>query len=552
MGSRSSIFKRAVVSLAAVMALAILIVEVTNMYVIYKDGIRAQELFEQTIYTYGSYWESRLDATTKSILSLTGMQNGTEFGQLCLNDDQLETEIAKLQLRDKLTDMRTRYNQEITSFVYVPAKNIYFSIYEDNIDYNMKESMNKSIREYIDSGEYEDWKSWYIIDIADIPYLIRTYHLDNGYIGVMYRVSKILNGLYNKEDDWQLNAVDENENILLQYGEVPNGRIVSYTYHLKNTKLSINTLITSSSIYNNSDLRMLILIGAVLVAAVLIGLVIGFQSRLVFNPLEKLRLAMESYSQGNLEERLPKLNDNSQISQLYQTYNDMVDQIKNLKIQVYEKELEKQRINSDFLKIQIQPHFYTNIMNLIYGLAQMKDYASVQKLSLACGRYFRYLLGRKGTFVPLVEELRCLESYIEIQKCRYQDKFQAEIQMEPGLENQLVLPLAVQTFLANSVKHNIARVPVLNVYVKIEKTNDKKIRIVVRDNGVGIEENTLKKLEKKESIEKNGEHIGIQNILERIKTSYGQEADIQIRSDNTGTEITLFLPVLLDDEVEEV
>ena len=551
MDSRNSIFKRVVVSLVAVMTLAILIVEVTNMYVIYKDGIRAQELFEQTIDTYGSYWESRLDATTKSILNLTSIENGTEFEQLCLNDDKLETEIAKLQLRDKLTDMCTRYNQEITSFVYVPDKNIYFGVYEENTDYNMKESINERIRKYIDSGEYEDWKSWYVIDVEDVSYLIRTYHLDNGYIGVMYKVSNILNGLYNREDDWQLNAVDENDHILLQHGDIQKGRIVSYTYHLKNTQLYINTLIPSSSIWNNSGLRMLILIGAVLVAAMLIGLVIGFQSRLVFNPLEQLRLAMESYSQGNLGKRLPKLNGNSQISQLYQTYNDMADQIQNLKIQVYEKELEKQRINSDFLKIQIQPHFYTNIMNLIYGLAQMKDYASVQKLSLACGRYFRYLLGRKGTFVPLEEELRCLESYIEIQKCRYQDKFQAEIQMEPGLENQLVLPLAVQTFLANSVKHNIARVPILNVYVKIEKTNDKKICIVVRDNGVGIEENILKKLEKKESIEKNGEHIGIQNILERIKTCYEQEADIQIRSCHTGTEVTLFLPVLLDDEVEE-
>lgn len=68
----------------------------------------------------------------------------------------------------------------------------------------------------------------------------------------------------------------------------------------------------------------------------------------------------------------------------------MDTQISRLKVEVYEKELEKQKIQSDFLRVQIQPHFYANILNLIYGLAQVKDYGAIQKLSSNTAGYFRY------------------------------------------------------------------------------------------------------------------------------------------------------------------
>ena len=56
----------------------------------------------------------------------------------------------------------------------------------------------------------------------------------------------------------------------------------------------------------------------------------------------------------------------------------MADQIQILRIDVYEKELERQRARSRFLQVQIQPHFYTNILNLIHGMAQIQDFEEIQ------------------------------------------------------------------------------------------------------------------------------------------------------------------------------
>ena len=238
---------------------------------------------------------------------------------------------------------------------------------------------------------------------------------------------------------------------------------------------------------------------------------IGLQGKTVFAPLEQLRRAMEQYSTGDLDVRLPERENVSQIGQLYQTFNHMADQIQILRIDVYEKELERQRARSRFLQVQIQPHFYTNILNLIHGMAQIQDFEEIQKLCRVSAAYFRYLMGQKGTFVPLKEELRCLTSYIEIQHCRYKDMLEIQVNVEPEMEDEMILPLVIQTFVGNSVKHNIMLVPHLEIELTVKREGEHDLLILIEDNGLGFKKEILDKINRNESIEEEGEHIGIQN-----------------------------------------
>lgn len=147
----------------------------------------------------------------------------------------------------------------------------------------------------------------------------------------------------------------------------------------------------------------------------LIGNII-FQIHYVLGPLNTLKRAMVKFSQGRFDIRLPVEHKSEEIHTLFQTFNDMIIQISSLKIQVYESKLEQERIQSNYLRVQIQPHFYTNILTLIYGLAQMKDYAAIQKLAMTTGRYFRYLLGEKGTFVKRRKKYRARKTILRFSR----------------------------------------------------------------------------------------------------------------------------------------
>ena len=110
---------------------------------------------------------------------------------------------------------------------------------------------------------------------------------------------------------------------------------------------------------------------------------------------------MEEFSGGNTEIRLQDHTTNREITVLYRTFNHMAEQIINLKIDVYKTSLEKEKIFNQFLRVQIQPHFYTNILNLIYTLASIKDYVTIQELTKNMAEYFRYLLSLKEDYVSV-------------------------------------------------------------------------------------------------------------------------------------------------------
>ncbi len=225
----------------------------------------------------------------------------------------------------------------------------------------------------------------------------------------------------------------------------------------------------------------------------------------------------------------------------------MAEQIVDLKIDVYEAELAREKTESNYMRVQIQPHFYTNILNLIYGLAQLKDFASIQKLSMTTGAYFRYLLGEKGTFVLLREEIQCVKNYIQIQQIRYKDEMEFELNAEEGMERQMVLPMILQTFAENSVKHNIGLVPLLRIRIDISSGND-RIYITVRDNGAGFEPDMLERINKNENISNKGEHIGITNVKERLRIFYGDTASVEINSRPGETLVKVVLPEILTQE----
>ena len=344
--------------------------------------------------------------------------------------------------------------------------------------------------------------------------------------------------------------LDKDGSMVYQYKTDLQGRnkaSSSFSVGLKHIKYKIEISVMENKLFSDFRFLLFIAIGVILVGILVMSLIAQFQMKVVLNPLNRLKKGMESFSQGNLNLRLEEDTSSNEINTLYKTFNNMAGQITKLKIEVYEFELERQKIQSDFLRVQIQPHFYTNILNFIYGLAEIKDYSTIQKLAKMTAGYFRYLLGEKGTFVLLREEINGIRNYAEIQKLRYSDCLDIILEVENELDEQLILPMVIQTFVENCVKHNITLVPVLNVGIRIWKENG-KLNMLIQDNGTGFREETLRKLNSNENISKDGEHIGIMNVKKRLKMFYNENASIEITSVPGNTQIQIRLPQILTEE----
>ena len=178
-------------------------------------------------------------------------------------------------------------------------------------------------------------------------------------------------------------------------------------------------------------------------------------------------------------------------------FNDMVSEIKNLKIDNYEKALDIQKSYLQYLQMQVNPHFYLNALNIIYSLAQMKHYALIQEMTMSLVEYSRYMFRSPEQLVTVQQEMEHVEHYMKIQQMRFPDRivFTAEISAE--VEDALIPPFVIQSFVENSIKYavNFEQHNVCSIRGKIvESHGELYVLIEVRDNGKGYQEEVLELL----------------------------------------------------------
>ncbi len=546
-----SIFSKVAFSAWITVIVCVFVVEVFNLLIISRNQKRAEELYERSLKYYCEFWGERMRILNTSMLQLAGRTDSADYITLCESDDQLSVEVSKIQLCRELEQIAVRNDNRIGLFITVPERDCFLSSSQAFSEGG--ERIRLAIQDTIESEFIQNVGEWRVLWAGDVVYLVQIYHIRSGYIGAIVKGEEVLSELWGGEQ--VADAVEirqEDGTVIAYFGKqvAEEGNILTFEQKLNQTNVYLTAVLADSRLYGGSTYMLIMICCVVGLVLLIVSVELIIQNKVVFEPLEKLRQAMERFSGGDMEVRLPAYQGNKQIGHLHRTFNEMTEQITHLKVSIYEKELEKERIKSNYLRVQIQPHFYANILNLIYGMAQIGEYAGIQKLSRATAEYFRYLLGERGTFVLVSEELRGLKSFVEIEKIRYGDRVQIQIEAQKGVESQLILPLLIQTFVENSVKHNVTLDSVLEVLVRIYR-EDGMLKICVEDNGDGFSPEILKRIQNNENISVNGEHIGITNVQERIRLFYEQEAELKIESCKGRTVVNIYLPEVIQAFVSE-
>ena len=224
--------------------------------------------------------------------------------------------------------------------------------------------------------------------------------------------------------------------------------------------------------------------------------------------------------------------------------------IKELKIEVYENQLEKQNVEMQYLKHQIKPHFLTNCLNTIKNLLFLEEYEKAEQFTLLLGKNIRYDLSEK-TEVTLEEEINHIKNYIALSEIRYGNQLKLHLDIQETLFECKIPAMLIQTFVENSVKHEMSPEEVLHIWVKVWEEKE-RLHITVEDSGQGFEEEILEKLKNGESVMHNGmEHFGISNVKRRLNIIYGDAAEIHFsneenRAKENKAKVTIELPASED------
>ncbi|WP_054199403.1 sensor histidine kinase [Clostridium baratii] len=195
-----------------------------------------------------------------------------------------------------------------------------------------------------------------------------------------------------------------------------------------------------------------------------------------------------------------------------------------------EKEYEACKLKA--LQAQINPHFLFNVLNSISALAIIEEAPKTQEVIFNLSNMLRYTLKKADKVVSIEEELKYIESYLALQKVRFGDRLNYQIDVSDNVKNQKIPFMSIQTFVENSIVHGLEGKEEGGIINIFSKEDENSYTLCIKDNGTGITENILNGL--KDELEyrygKDLDKIGINNVNKRMAKYYGDDYKIEIES----------------------
>jgi len=233
-----------------------------------------------------------------------------------------------------------------------------------------------------------------------------------------------------------------------------------------------------------------------------------------------------------------------EIGELVLGFNMMTSKINTLindvyKLQIKKKDLEIQRVQAElkFLQSQVDPHFLFNTLNAVMAICVKNHYTDLTDIIKYLSKIFRRLISWKNDLVTVGEEISFTEMYLKIEKFRFLERFDYQIEVDEKALDFKVPKMSIQTLVENACKHGIqSNVGVGVVKIMVSQT-DEFLYIDIEDNGLGIENYKLQEiLESLRSEEDFCENVGIRNVYKRLHLYYADEVEFDIKSEmNKGT-----------------
>lgn len=292
--------------------------------------------------------------------------------------------------------------------------------------------------------------------------------------------------------------------------------------------------------------QILIVIAFLLVIAV--PLIYLYMRRLVVRPLSELNKGFHEIRSGNRNYTILASASTPEFQEAYHSFNEMVTSMENLRIDNMEKELEKNKLELDNLKLQIRPHFLLNTFNLMYYLLKAPDGVNAaRKLILYLSDYFRYLFRNDHDVELFDKELALIQGYVEVTQIRYPDGLSIIYDIDPEVRLVRIPPLLIHNFIENVVKHALSVGKCVHIVLAAHYENG-RVTFEISDDGNGMPDEFVKKINHRSWSGKDQEHLGIRNSIRRIEYIYGKNASVTVESElGEGTTFTISIPYELED-----
>ncbi|WP_168733885.1 sensor histidine kinase [Metabacillus sediminilitoris] len=279
----------------------------------------------------------------------------------------------------------------------------------------------------------------------------------------------------------------------------------------------------------------------------------------VTKPIKQLSHIMKDVETGNFNVEVP-IHSDDEVGILAKSFRSMVNKIRELIQKNYLIEIRQKNAELYALQSQINPHFMYNTLETIgMAIEDGEQEQSVHMITLL-GRMMRFSISNKDSLVLIASEVQHIRDYLDIQKFRFEDRLSFQIHEEVQSCKYYTPKFVLQPIIENAIKYGLEKRKEIEIEIEVveEINQDGKsvILFIIRDNGPGIDENTLLRIHHllgSDPMKSRDSGFGIINVHARIAMMFGEEFGLQIKSKvDKGTEVYLRIPKTVEPSLSNI
>lgn len=257
-------------------------------------------------------------------------------------------------------------------------------------------------------------------------------------------------------------------------------------------------------------------------------------NRILLRPLKKISSAMSRLRAGDKDYRIGHHKYAREFLNINETFNTMADSIEQLKIEKYENELARRKMELRSFQLQIRPHFLLNTFNLMFSLSQMDDRVNLENTILYMSDYFRYIFRSNQELESLRLELELIKNYLVVAAIRYPERFTVTYDIAPIMQEVRIPPLLIHNYVENIIRHALHDQSVVHIVIRAALHEDRAV-IEVSDDGPGMDKVLMDKINNETlEVTDDNAHIGLLNSYQRIKYLLGKDATLKVSAGPDG------------------
>lgn len=319
-------------------------------------------------------------------------------------------------------------------------------------------------------------------------------------------------------------------------------------------QLDIAYLLSYESIHTAQRVSLVILIVVGSILMVLASVLILYTSKGItegINSLKKKMLNIDRESIRTIASLHLQEKTEDEVAQLENVFTDMMGQIDTLmdRIQLQERRLKDEVITRQQAEImalqrQIDPHYLFNTLESIRMKLLIKDDREDAEIVKLFAESFRRYVDARDEFVPLLEEVEFIRKYIMIQNYRLDNKITFVCDAEERLLQYMITKLLLQPLVENAVLHGMEEKTDGGRILLTIRKEESYLVICVEDDGSGMDRMKLECLRATVYSDQPERSVGMQNVYQRVRLVYGEDASVEIEStEGIGTKVQLLLPL---------